>query len=73
MFKEVVFKMKTDLAGLPEMVDSVNVLTLADRRNTIEDIYRQMGISLGTAHKIVHDDLAFSNVSSCWVSLGQYK
>ena len=41
------------------MVDSGNVLILADRGVTVEEIYEQQVISVGTAHKIVHDDLAF--------------
>ena len=52
--------MKTFVVKTPEMVDSVNVLNLADRIVTIEDISEQLGISVGTAHKTVHDDLAFS-------------
>ncbi len=42
------------IASTPEMVDSVNVLVLADRRVTIEDIYNCQYL-----YKIVHDDLAF--------------
>ena len=43
----------------PEMVDSVNVLIWADRGVTIEDIPEQLGISVSTEYKIVHDDLLF--------------
>ena len=49
-----------------EMVDSVNVLMLANRSATIEHIFEPLGFSVSTAHKIVHDELAFSTVS-CWV------
>ena len=49
-------------------MDSVHTLILADRRITIEDISEQLGISVDTVHKTVHDDLAFSKVSHCWVS-----
>ena len=46
----------------PEMVDSVNVLILANRRVTIKDISEQLGISVGTAHKIVYYDLSSSSI-----------
>ena len=39
------------MTSTSEMVDSVNVIILADRR---------VIISVGTAYKIVHDDLSFS-------------
>ena len=48
------------LVSTPEMVDSVNVLNLANRSVIREDIVEQLGISVGTAHKIGHDDLSFS-------------
>ena len=59
LFKEVeiVFKMKT---GTPEMVDSANALILPVRRVTIEDISEQLGTSMGTTRKKVHDDLTLS-------------
>ena len=37
------------VASTPEMVESFNALVLFDRRVTIDDIYEQMGISVGTA------------------------
>ena len=43
------------MLSTPEMVDSVNVLILADRGITIKDISEHLGI--------VHYDLAFSKVS----------
>ena len=57
----------------PEMVDSINAFILTGRRFTTEDISGQLGISMGTAHKIVHGDLAFSQVSCHWKSSGQCK
>ena len=45
---------RTTIASTPEMVH-----ILADRRVIIEDISEQLDISVSTAHKIVHDDLAF--------------
>ena len=47
----------------PEIVDSVNVLILVDRKVPIRNMPEKMGISMGTAHKIVHGDLAFSKLS----------
>ena len=38
------------IVSTPEMVDSVNVLILADRSVRIEDISEQQGISVGTVH-----------------------
>ena len=35
------------------------MLILTDRRVTIEDISEQLGLSVGTAHEIVHYDLVF--------------
>ena len=36
------------MVSTPEMLDSVNVLILADRRVRIEEIYEQLKISVGT-------------------------
>ena len=49
------------MVSTPEMVDSVNALILADRRVVSE----QLGISVGTVHRIVYDDLDFSKASCC--------
>ena len=57
------------MSNTQKMVNSVNALILINRRVTIEDISEQVGIFVGTAHKIVYDDLAFSKVSCHWVSL----
>ena len=57
---------------MPELVDSVNVLILADRRITIEGISEQLEISIGIAQNIVHDDLAISKIIYHWVSPGQW-
>ena len=50
------------MESTPEMVDSVNMLILVDRRFTIDDISEQLRISVGTAHKIRLDDISFSKV-----------
>ena len=55
------------MASTPEMVDSVNVLILADRSLIVEDVSEQLGISVGTMHKSIYDDLSFSKVSCCSV------
>ena len=55
------------MTGAPEMVDSVNEIILVDGTVTIEDISEQLEISVGTAHKIRHDDLVFLKVSCCWI------
>ncbi|CAN7949525.1 unnamed protein product [Ixodes pacificus] len=34
---------------------------------TVDGIARTLSLSVGTAHKIVHDDLGYSKVSSRWV------
>ena len=47
----------------PEIVDSVYVLILTDRRVTVEDISEELEISVGTKYKIVQRNLAFSKVS----------
>ena len=41
------------MANTPEMVDSVNMVNLAEIRVTIEDISEQMGVSVVTKHKTV--------------------
>ena len=58
------------MPSTPDVGDSVNVLILADRRVTIEDLSEQLKISMGTAYKIMHDDHVFFKVNGCWVSQG---
>ena len=45
---------RSSMATTPEMVDSVNGFISANRRITREDVSKQVGIYVGTAHKIVH-------------------
>ena len=45
------------MASIAEMVDSINMVILTERRVTFEEIPE------GTAYKIGHDDLSFSKVS----------
>ena len=51
------------MVNTSKIIDSVCFPILADRIVTIEDISEQLGISVGTAQKIVHDDFSFSKVS----------
>ena len=62
---EVIFKNEDrpgwhTMVGIPEMVDSVDTLILANRRVTREDISEQVGIFVDTEHKIVDDNFALS-------------
>ena len=52
------------IVSTAEIVDSVYALILADKRVKIEDISEQLGIFMVTTHKIVHDELAFSKIST---------
>ena len=52
----------------PEVIKSVIDLIQSDRRVTVDDIARNLRLSVGTAHKIVHDDLGYSKVSCRWMS-----
>ena len=47
------------IVSTPEIVDSVKVLILTDRKVTIENISEELGISVGTTHKIVYDNHCF--------------
>ena len=49
----------------PEVIKSVNDLIRSNRRVTMDNIARTLSLSVGTEHKIVHDDLGYSKVS-CW-------
>ena len=57
----------------PEMVDSANVLILADRRVTTEETFEQLEISEDTALKTMGDDLVFSKARYSRVFLEQCK
>ena len=50
----------------PEMLYLVNALILTDRRVRIEDISEQLGIFVGTVHKILLNNFAFA----CQLLLG---
>ena len=61
------------MVNIFEMVYSGKALILTDRKLEVENISEWLGISMGTAHKIVLGDLTFSKVSCCWISPGYYK
>ena len=50
-----------------EVIELVNNLIQSDRRMTVNDIARNLSLSVGIAHKFVHDDLGYSKVSCWWV------
>ena len=50
-----------------EVIKSVNNIIQSNRRVTVDAIAMNLSISVGTAQKIVHDDLGYSNVSCRWV------
>ena len=56
------------MVSTTEMLYSVIAFILSNWRVRIGDIYEQLGDSVDTAHKIMHDDLAFSKVSCRWIS-----
>ena len=46
------------MEGTAEIMDLVNALILADIRVTTNEIFEQLGISVSSAHKIVHYKIA---------------
>ena len=50
-----------------DIVERVEKLVLEDRRMTVEQIASRVGISVGSAHTILHVDLKMKKVSSRWV------
>ena len=66
------FRMKICLEGLkkvtsPDVIESVKALTQSNRRVTVDEIARTLSISVGTGHKIAHDDPGYSKVSCRWM------
>ena len=49
------------------MVERVEKVVLEDRRLSVENIAPKVGISVGSVHKILHEDLRMRKVSSGWV------
>ena len=48
----------------PEMIDRVRQIFREDRRRTIDEVSMLMGISHGTCHKILTEDLKMRRVAS---------
>ena len=51
-----------------EKIDFVRNLVKEDGRLTVYQIAETVGISVGSAHSILHDDLCLSKLSARWVS-----
>ncbi|PNF14585.1 hypothetical protein B7P43_G13275, partial [Cryptotermes secundus] len=49
------------------MVERVEKVVLEDRRLSVENIASKVGISVGSVHTILHEDLRMQKVSSRWV------
>ncbi|XP_068085434.1 histone-lysine N-methyltransferase SETMAR-like [Anabrus simplex] len=50
-----------------DMIEKVERIVLGDHRMTVEQIASSVGISVGSVHTILHDDLKMRKVSSRWV------
>jgi transposase len=50
-----------------ELIDQVRALVMQDRRVTIRELAEEVGISTGSAHSILTDDLAMWRVSTNFV------
>ncbi|GFU46709.1 histone-lysine N-methyltransferase SETMAR [Trichonephila clavipes] len=50
-----------------EIIVEVNALVLDNRRITVDEINRLLGISVGTTHAIMHQHLKFKNLCVQWV------
>ncbi|PNF32843.1 hypothetical protein B7P43_G03469, partial [Cryptotermes secundus] len=48
------------------MVEQVEKVVLEDRRLSVENITSKVGISVGSVHTILHEDLRMRKVSSRW-------
>ncbi|GBO11356.1 hypothetical protein AVEN_111355-1 [Araneus ventricosus] len=51
----------------PEMIAEVHDLVLNNRRVTMDEIHRLLGISVGTTHTIMHQHLKFRKICAQWV------
>ncbi|GBN75236.1 Histone-lysine N-methyltransferase SETMAR [Araneus ventricosus] len=51
----------------PEMIAEVHDLVLNNRRVTVDEIHRLLGISVGTTHTIMHQHLKFRKICAQWV------
>ena len=51
----------------PEVIASVEALVTSDRRISMKEIKEEIGISHGTVHQILTEDLNYSKKSARWV------
>ncbi|GFR16055.1 histone-lysine N-methyltransferase SETMAR [Trichonephila clavata] len=50
-----------------ELIAEVNALVLDNRRITLNEIHRILGISVSTTHNIMHQHLKFQKLFAQWV------
>src|SRR5215470_4845567 len=53
-------------ASSAETIAEVNELIQENRRIKLRDVVRMLDISIGTAHKIIHEDLGYRKVCARW-------
>ena len=58
---------RTGSSSTPEMIERVRQIIREDRRRTIDEVSMLVGISHGTCHKILTDDLKIRRVASKFV------
>jgi hypothetical protein len=54
-------------ASSAETLAEVNELIQANRRIKVRDVVRTLDISIGTAHKIIHEAVGYDKVCARWV------
>jgi len=54
-------------SSTPEMIERVHQIIREDRRHTIDEVSMLVGISHGTCHKILTEDLKMQHVASKFV------
>ena len=47
-----------------ELIDQVRILVIQDRRVTVPELAEEVGISTGSVHSVLTDDLAMRSVSA---------
>ena len=58
---------QTVSSSMPEMIERVRQIIREDRRRTIGEVRMLVGISHGTCHKILREDLKMGRVASKFV------
>jgi hypothetical protein len=54
-----------------ELTDQVRTLVMQDRRGTVRELAEDVGISTGSVHLIMSDDLAMRERGSCIITMHQ--